>query len=279
MRAADALTYAAALAVGLVFLLPPAWLLSLALRSPQEILLGAARLVPDQPTLDNFRLILTDRAFGAYLWNTVKLCALGAFGAVALATPAAYAAARFRFRGRGALLLAILAVQMVSPLVIVIPLYRYMDRLGLLESHAAVILLYAALGVPLAVWLAKTGFDAVPAALEEAAAIDGCGRAAILWRITLPLAAPALISAFILNMMMGWSQFLIPFILLTRDGLLPVSVAIFNFAGSTDASTTHLLAAACLVAVLPALAAFLALQRLILRAIVAGAGTGAGTGS
>lgn len=273
MKAADALTYAVALVVGLAFLLPLVWLLSLALRTPQEIFLGAARLIPEQPTLDNFRLILSDRAFGTYLWNTFKLCALGALGAVALATPAAYAASRFRFRGRGAALVAILSVQMVSPLVIVIPLYRYMDRLGLLESHAAVIALYAALGVPLAVWLIKTGIDAVPRSVEDAAAIDGCGRPAILWRITLPLALPALVSAFVLNMMMGWSQFLVPFILLTRDGLLPVSVAIFNFAGSTDASTTQLLAAACLIAVLPALAAFLLLQRLILRSVMAGAGS------
>jgi multiple sugar transport system permease protein len=90
-------------------------------------------------------------------------------------------------------------------------------------------------------------------------------------RITLPLAAPALASAFILNMIMGWSQFLVPFILLTRDGQLPIAVAIYNFAGSSSASTTQLLAAACLVAVVPALAAFLALQRLIVRAIMAGA--------
>lgn len=274
MKAADVLTYAVALLIGLVFLFPLAWLMSLALRNPQEIFLGAARFIPDTPTLDNFRLILTDRAFGTYLWNTLKLCALGALVAVTLATPAAYAASRFRFRGRGVLLIAILAVQMVSPLVIIIPLYRYMDRLGVLENHATVILLYAALGVSLSVWLIKTGFDAVPRSLEDAAAIDGCGRLTILWRITLPLALPALVSAFVLNMMMGWSQFLVPFILLTRDGLLPVSVAIFNFAGSSDASTTQLLAAACLIAVIPALVAFLVLQRVILRAIMAGAGSG-----
>jgi len=254
-----------------IFVMPLAWLVSLALRTPQEVYLGAARFIPQDPTWENFKLILTDRAFGLYLYNAVKLCALGALGAVMIATPAAYAVSRFRFRGSNALMVGILAVQMVSPLVIIIPLYRYMDRLGLLEMHGSVIALYMALGVPLSLWLIKTGFDAIPLALEEAAAIDGCGRLEILLRITLPLAAPALASAFILNMIMGWSQFLIPFILLTRDGQLPISVAIFNFAGSTSASTTQLLAAACLVAVVPALLSFLALQRLIVRAIMAGA--------
>ncbi len=270
-RLADIATYIAGIVLAVLFLMPLAWLMSLALRTPAEVYLGAARFIPEAPTLDNFRLILSDGAFGTYLFNAIKLCALGALGAVIVATPAAYAASRFRFRGKGPVMVGILLVQMISPLVVIIPLYRYMDRLGLLESHAAVIGVYMAIGVPLSVWLIKTGFDTIPLSLEEAAAIDGCGRFEILARITLPLAAPALASAFILNMIMGWSQFLVPFILLTRDGQLPISVAIYNFAGSTSASTTQVLAAACLVAVVPALLAFLALQRLIVRAIMAGA--------
>jgi multiple sugar transport system permease protein len=128
-----------------------------------------------------------------------------------------------------------------------------------------------ALGVPLTVWMLKASFDAILRSLEDAAAIDGCSPPGILLRITLPLAAPGMASAFVLNMLMGWSQFLVPFILLTADDKQPISVAIFNFAGSTSASTTQLLAAACLVTVLPAIAAFLALQRLIVRALVSGA--------
>lgn len=125
--------------------------------------------------------------------------------------------------------------------------------------------------MPLAVWLLKASFDAIPLALEEAAAIDGCGSLEILFRITLPLAVPGLASAFVLNMLMGWSQFLVPFILLTSGEKLPISVAIFKYAGSTSASTTQLLAAACLVAIVPAILTFLALQRLIVRAVMGGA--------
>ncbi|MEO1798738.1 MAG: carbohydrate ABC transporter permease, partial [Pseudomonadota bacterium] len=130
---------------------------------------------------------------------------------------------------------------------------------------------YMALGVPLSVWMLKAAFDAIPRSLEEAAAIDGCSAPSILFFVTLPLAAPGMASAFILNMLMGWSQFLVPFILLSQDRLQPISVAIFNYAGSTSASTTQLLAAACVITVLPAIAAFLALQRLIVSAIMAGA--------
>lgn len=271
VRMADLLTYVAAIALGAVFLFPVMWLLSLALRTPAEVYLGAARFIPEAPTLDNFRLILTDRAFGTYLWNSVKLSGTGAAIAVLCATPAAYVFSRRAFRFGPAMMIAILAVQMISPLVLLMPLYRYMDRLGLLDSQIAAIGVYAALGLPLSVWLLKTSFDAVPVEIEDAARIDGCSSPRVLWEVSLPLAAPGLASAFILSMVAGWSQFLVPFILLSRDSQLPISVAIFNFAGSTSASTTQLLAAACIVAVGPALAVFLALQRVIVRSIMAGA--------
>lgn len=270
-RAADLATYALALVAAAFFATPFVWLASLALRTPAEVFLGAARLIPRTPTLANFGHVLGDAAFAAYLWNGVKLSACGAGAAVLAAIPAAYACSRLRFRAKRAVLLGALAVQMVSPLVILIPLYRWTDRLGLIDTHGAVIAVYAATATPLCVWVLKAAFDAIPVELEEAAAIDGCTRLGVLCRVTLPLAAPALASAFVLAMVASWSQFLVPYLLLERDARWPISVAIFNYAGATSASTTQLLAAACLIAVLPAVAVFAALQRMIVRALVAGA--------
>jgi multiple sugar transport system permease protein len=270
-RAGDWATYAGLGLFSAFFATPFLWLLSLALRGPAEVYLGASRLVPEAPTLANFARILADPAFLLYLWNGLKLSALGGALAVALAIPAAYACSRLDFARKQAVLIGILAVQMISPLVILVPLYRWMEALGLLNQHAAIVAIYGALGMPLAVWLLKVAFDAIPREIEEAAIIDGASRARILLRITLPLARPGLASAFVLAMVMNWSQFLVPFILLERDADWPISVAIFNFAGSTSASTTQLLAAACLIAVMPAVAVFVALQRLIVSALTAGA--------
>ncbi|SFQ21058.1 multiple sugar transport system permease protein [Roseivivax halotolerans] len=270
-RTADILTYVALIALGVFFAVPFAWLISLALRTPAEVYLGAARFIPSEPTLANFATILSDPAFLIYLWNGLKLSAAGGGLAVALAIPAAYACSRIDFRGRGAVMVSLLAVQMISPLVILVPLYRWMNALDLLNRDISVIAIYGALGMPLAVWLLKVAFDAIPRELEEAAEIDGASRVDILMRITLPLARPGIASAFILAMVMNWSQFLIPFVLLERDADWPISVAIFNFAGSVSASTTQLLAAACLVAVLPAVTIFVLLQRMIVSALIAGA--------
>lgn len=270
-RLADLAVYGAMVLLAAAFLLPVLWLVSLSLRTQAEVFLGAARFIPEAPTLENFARVLRDGGFQTYIWNTIKLSALGAAGAVALAAPAAYALSRMRFRGKGAVMLGILSVQMVSGLVVLIPLYRFMDRLGLLESHFGTTLLYIAAGIPVTVWLLKIAFDTVPQTLDDAAAIDGLSRLETFALITLPLALPGLVSAFILNLILNWSQFLIPFIMLTVDETWPISVAIFRFAGSTSAATTQLLAAACLLAIVPALAIFVVLQRWILAALMAGA--------
>lgn len=270
-RAADALTYAAMALIAAFFLLPLLWLLSLALRNRREIFRGASRFIPHEPTLENFRTILSGSEFPLYLWNGLFISCAAAIGCLLVAAPAAYAFSRLRVRGRGLMLMGILAFQMVSPLVIMVPLYRYMNRLGLIDTHLGVILVTIAINVPMCTWLMKGSIDAIPREIEEAATMDGCSRFGVFWRITLPLAAPGLASVFILAVIFGWSQFLVPFLLLTENSLLPVAVGIFKYAGSSNATTTQLLAAACLVAVAPAIVAFLALQRLIVGAITAGA--------
>ena len=168
-------------------------------------------------------------------------------------------------------MMALLAFQMISPLVIMVPLYRYMSRLGLLDTHFGAIMVYIALGVPLASWLLKGSIDTIPRSLDEAAMIDGCSRFAVFWRIILPLSGPGIASVFIITVIAGWSQFLVPFLLLTKTDLMPIAVGIFSFQGMQAATSIQLLAAACLISVVPAIVAFLLLQRLILGAMTSGA--------
>jgi multiple sugar transport system permease protein len=250
---------------------PLSYLLSLAMRDRREIYRGVARYIPNNPTLDNFITVLTNSYFPLYLWNGLKLAALSGFGVLVVALPAAYAFSRFHFRGKGLSMMGLLLFQMISPLVIMVPLYRYMNRLGLLDTHFSVVMVYVALGVPLATWLLKSTVDGIPRSLDEAAMIDGCNRFSVFWRIVLPLSAPGIASVFIITVIAGWSQFLVPFLLLTQNNLMPIGVGIFNFRGMQTDSSVQLLAAACLISVVPAIVAFLSLQRLILSAMTSGA--------
>jgi multiple sugar transport system permease protein len=270
-RIADGFSYIFMLIVFVFFAGPLFWLLSLALRSRKEIYLGVARFIPKNPTLDNFTAVLTNASFAGYLWNALVLSCLSAVGVLIVSLPAAYAFSRLPMRGKPGWMLAILAFQMVSPLVIMVPLYRYMSWLGLIDNLFGVTMVYVALGVPLAVWLLKGFVDGIPKSLDEAAMIDGCTPFSAFWRIIVPLSSPGVASVFIITVIAGWSQFLVPFLLITKNNMTPVAVGIFNYAGSSNDSSIQLLAAACLISVVPAIVAFLALQRLILEAMTAGA--------
>jgi multiple sugar transport system permease protein len=255
----------------LFFALPLLWLLSLAVRTPAEIFVAEVRIVPRAPTLGNFATILQNPQFLVYLWNGLKLSIAGAAGACLVAAPAAYAFSRFQFKGKSRLLFALLGFQMISPLVIMVPLYRYMRALGLTEIQFGAALVYAAISAPIATWILKGTFDAIPREFEEAAMIDGCSRWQAFVLIILPVCVPGLASTFILTAMLGWSQFMVPFILLSQPSMLPISVGIFNFLGAYTGSATQLVAAASILSLLPAIAIFVIFQRFVVGALTAGA--------
>jgi multiple sugar transport system permease protein len=260
--------------VALVFLFPLLWVASLSLRPMQELFAFPPRLVPQHPTLAAYREVLTGSPLVVYLSNSVKLVAATVICSLAIAIPSAYALSRLRFRNatlKSLVMLGMLSVQLVSPLVTALPLYRWFSLLNLINSPAAVVAVYVALSAPFATWMLTGFLDTVPVALDEAARIDGCSRLQSLIHVLLPVMLPGLASTAILLAISTWGQFIIPFVLLTRGNLYPVSVGILDFQSSTDAVSTHLLAAAAILSALPAMLAFLVLQRFIIGALTAGA--------
>jgi multiple sugar transport system permease protein len=132
-------------------------------------------------------------------------------------------------------------------------------------------MLYIAVAAPLFTWMLKGFIDGIPRSLEEAAMIDGCTRFGAFLRVIMPLSLPGLTSAFVLNAILGWSQFIIPFILLSKPALQPIAVGIFNFQGTYNTTSTQVLAAASVLSIVPAIVTFLVLQRFIIGALTAGA--------
>ena len=120
-------------------------------------------------------------------------------------------------------------------------------------------------------WMSKGFPDGIPRSLEDAAMIDGCTRFGAFLRVVLPLSLPGLTSAFVLNAILGWSQFIIPFILISKPDLLPIAVGIFDFQGTYSQTSTQILAAASVLSIVPAIIVFLVLQRFIIGALTAGA--------
>ena len=267
----DALTYLVFAFALLFFGGPLLWVLSLSIRTQQEVFITSLRLIPESPTLENYVEVLVSAQFSIFLINSLKLAVAGSIGAMVVAAPAAYAFSRLDFRGKGTLLIGVLALQMISPLVIAIPLYRYFARLGVLDSHFSTAMVYIAILVPLATWMLKGFFDGIPPALDEAAMVDGCTRFGAFRRVVLPLILPGLTSVFVLTAILAWGEFIVPYILLSEPSLLPISVGILNFQGNYAATSPNVLAAGGVLAMLPAIATFVILQRFIVRALTSGA--------
>jgi multiple sugar transport system permease protein len=267
----DALTYLVFFAALAFFGGPLLWVLSLSIRTRQEIYITSLRLIPETPTLENYVEVLYSAQFSVFLINSLKLAVAGSVGAILVAAPAAYAFSRLSFRGNSALLIGVLALQMISPLVIIIPLYRYFARLNILDSHLSTAMVYIAILVPLATWMLKGFFDGVPPALDEAAMVDGCTRFGAFRRVTLPLILPGLTSVFVLTAILAWGEFIVPYILLSQPSLLPISVGILNFQGNYASTSPNVVAAGGILAMLPAIATFVILQRFIVRALTSGA--------
>jgi multiple sugar transport system permease protein len=268
---ADALTYLVFAFALLFFGGPLLWVLSLSIRTQQEVFITSLRLIPESPTLENYVEVLVSAQFSVFLINSLKLAVAGSLGAMVVAAPAAYAFSRLDFRGKGTLLIGVLALQMISPLVIAIPLYRYFARLNVLDSHLSTAMVYIAILVPLATWMLKGFFDGIPPALDEAAMVDGCTRFGAFRRVVLPLILPGLTSVFVLTAILAWGMFEVPYILLSEPSLLPISVGILNFQGNYASTSPNVLAAGGVLAMLPAIATFVILQRFIVRALTSGA--------
>jgi multiple sugar transport system permease protein len=270
-RMGDVLTYLVFVAALVFFGGPLLWVLSLSIRTPQEVYITSLRLIPETPTLENYTEVLYTAQFTVFLTNSLKLAVAGSVGAMVVAAPAAYAFSRLSFRGNSALLIGVLALQMISPLVVVIPLYRYFARLNLLDSHFTTSMVYIAILVPLATWMLKGFFDGIPPELDDAAMVDGCTRFGAFRRVTLPLILPGLTSVFVLTAIIAWGEFIVPYILLSQPSLLPISVGILNFQGNYAETSQQVVAAGGVLAMLPAIATFIILQRFIVRALTSGA--------
>jgi len=257
-------------AAAMAFLLPQLWLFSLSVKNKAGVYEYPPRWIPANASLDNYRFALTHTQVPWYLWNSAVVAVVAAVVTLAVSIPAAYVLSRERFAGRRGLLLALLAVQMLSPVILLVPIYGVIERLGLIDTRSGLILVYAAMQVPFTVWVLKSFFDAVPRSLFEAALLDGASRARTLWTIALPIVAPGLGAAAIFNLAAYWSEFSLALVLLDSQARYTMPLGLFSFQSAYE-TDWQLLAAAAFIGLLPVVAAFVFLQRFFVAGLTAGA--------
>jgi multiple sugar transport system permease protein len=263
--------YVAFILISLFFLFPIFWVLSLSLKTVSQLFASPPILFPLHPQFENYTYVIENTPIVSYMVNSVQIVLFTVLFTLLISVSAAYGFSRFRFQFKRVSLMAVLTFQMVSQVVIAIPLYRFFEQLGLLNNYGSLIAVYVAVQLPFTTWFLKGYFDTIPYELDEAAIVDGCTRAQVLWKVLLPVAAPGIASAAVIVAVLSWSQFVIPFILIDNRALYPVSVGLVNLQTTTDAITLHYLAAASILAIGPVIIIFVLLQRYIIGALTSGA--------
>jgi multiple sugar transport system permease protein len=197
----------------------------------------------------------------------ISLCATLLVLAVAL--PAAYYTARFRFRGRLVFLFLVIVTQMVQPAVLTSGLFRQFIAVGILDTWAAMILVNAAFNLSFATWIMHSFFAAIPKEVDEAAQIDGAGTFTVLTKINLPLVWPGIVTAVVFTFVASWNEFAASLVLLTTAGNQPLSVALTKFVGQYETSW-HYVFGVSVVAIVPVVILFMAIEKRLVGGLVAG---------
>lgn len=270
-RLTNGMLYGTYALIVLFFLFPIFWVFSLSVRTVPELFASPPIWFPTDPQFGNYAFVLRKTPIGAYLIHSLLLVVATVCVVLLIAVPAAYALSRFHFRLSRTTLAAILVCQLISAVVIVVPLYNFFASLNILNNYATLILVYSAISLPFSTFFLKGYLDTVPREFDEAAHIDGCTRLQALLYVLLPVARPSLTSIGLLVAVHSWSQFVVPFILIDDATLYPVTVGLVNLETSSDAITLQYLAAGCILAIVPVMLVFALLQRFIVSGLTQGA--------
>jgi len=265
--------------VGVAFILlwtliPIYWTVNTSLQTDAQVTARPANYLPPTPTLQNYAALLTGdsdtaQAIRASILNIVIECLAATIVTVLLSTLAAYAFARMRFRGRQVLFYAVLATMAFPAYTTLIPLYKIMSWLGLVNTYTGIVLVYVSGFLPLATWILYNYMSSLPRSIEEAATVDGASRLEVLWHIVVPLARPGIVSTAIITFLFAWGQFLFPLVLSSDLSTEPLTVAIAALQGRHTVPFSLMSAAGVLAIAIPAIIALL-LNRYIVSGLLAG---------
>ncbi len=258
------------LALMVVILAPFYWIFTSSVKKPQEIIARKPTLFPQSFTFEHYDKLLYHSPFPTYLGNSL-IVALGTMIiTVVLATLAAYGLYRLRFPGRQMLFRVILITYAFPGVLLLVPMYDMMSRLGLVDRLTALVIVDVTLAAPFAVWMLQAFFRTIPQELEEAAALDGATRLGIIVRILLPLAAPGVAAIAIFAFITSWTEYLFSSILIVSEANRTVPVGLAGIIGQYQVDWGLLLAGASLTA-LPVLVLFGLVGRNFVEGLTAGA--------
>lgn len=253
--------------LAIVFLLPYVEMIITALRPADE--LRDSGYLPSSFAWSNFIDVWKESDLGSNLQVTLLVAAGSTLLVLMVALPAAYYTARVKYRGRILFLLLVLITQMFQPTSLLVGLYRQFYQFDMLNSVWTLIVCNAAFNLAFAIWILTAYISAIPVELEEAAMLDGMGRMGALFRVTLPLAIPGVVTAVIFTFIAAWNEFVMGLTLSTQPESQPLTVGINSFIGDYTVQWNYLFAAS-VIAIVPVVVLFAFIERHVVSGLTAG---------
>ena len=252
-----------------VILFPIYWMI---LASFRESKLASTSLIPD---IQNFNLsayiqVFHDFPFLTWFRNSVIVAVLTTIVALTLSVLAAYALSRFQFRGKFIFSVGIILTQLLPGVLIAIPLYTVLSRIGLLNNYFGLTLAYVTRALPFSMWMLWGYFNSIPPDLEEAAMVDGASRIQALIRIILPLSAPGLMATMLFTFVLAWEEFLYALLIMSSDRMITLTVGAARLAGNMSILWGELMAYSVMMTI-PTGIFFIFLQKYLVQGLTAGA--------
>jgi multiple sugar transport system permease protein len=251
-------------------LAPFLYLLSQSLTPEQRTFTRGIAYLPDPVSLANYGQLLARVPYLQYFRSSAIVAVLTTALSLGVSIPAAYAFARFQFRGRRVLIVSLLLAYMFPSIVLIIPMMVLFKHLGLMNTYWAVVLAEASHAAPFAIWLLTGYFATLPKETEEAALVDGCSLLAALWRVVLPVALPGLVAAGMFVFIASWNNFLFAFMLTSGNDVRTLPVALRAFLGGEAGLFWGTVSASAVSTTVPVALLFFFFQRYLIQGLTAG---------
>ena len=252
-----------------VSLYPLLNILSVALRPGNLLFSKSLKLIPDNATLENFRVILFERDFITWLKNSLVVSAAATVITVLLSVTAAYAFSRYKFKGKGVLLTSFLITQIFPAPMLLLPTFILLINLHFVGHLWTLVIPYVATSVPFCVWTLKGFFDTVPISIEESAYVDGANLWQIFFRIIMPLSLPAIGVASLFAFTGAWNEYIVARVVLTQETMYTLPIALTNLSGQLN-TDWGVFAAASLVTAIPVIIVFISLSKFMIGGLTLG---------
>jgi len=257
--------------VVLAVVFPLIWMVVTSIKPQSELFRMPPTLAPETITLQHYIRLLTETPFLQYFRNSMVLAVTTTVVVVVLGTLGAYSLVRFRYRGRETLATLVLFTYLMPSVVLIIPLYLMMVKLGLANTLASLVIAYTTFALPYALWLLRSFMSGIPEDLESAALIDGANRMGAFVDVILPQALPGIVSTALFTFILCWNEYLFALVLVNSDSVRPLTAGTMNMLITAFNIDWSLLMAASVMMSLPLIVIFTFLQGTLTKGFGAGA--------